>query len=91
LFNHFRGTDWMQEPCKSCPEKEADLGGCRCQAFLLTGDRYATDPICELSPEHHRITDAIKDAQHESATDDEAVPLLFRNTSNAKKLAASEG
>ena len=28
----------MKEPCRSCPERSKDFGGCRCQAYLLTGD-----------------------------------------------------
>jgi PqqA peptide cyclase len=52
VFRAFRGTSWMQEPCASCPRREIDFGGCRCQAFLLTGDARATDPVCELSPAH---------------------------------------
>jgi pyrroloquinoline quinone biosynthesis protein E len=88
LFTRFRGTEWMQEPCASCPEKEIDLGGCRCQAFMLTGDAYATDPICEFSPDHHLVDEAIAAAEHDTA--EEVVPLLFRNTSNAKKLALKE-
>jgi pyrroloquinoline quinone biosynthesis protein E len=51
-FMAFRGTDWMQEPCRSCPKREQDFGGCRCQAFALTGDARATDPVCHLSPNH---------------------------------------
>ncbi len=51
-FNAFRGDDWMQEPCRSCPRKHEDFGGCRCQAFALTGDARATDPVCHLSPQH---------------------------------------
>ena len=51
-FNAFRGTDWMQEPCASCSRREQDFGGCRCQAFLLTGDARATDPVCHLAPNH---------------------------------------
>src|SRR2546423_9045643 len=51
-FNAFRGTAWMQEPCASCPRREQDFGGCRCQAFALTGDAQATDPVCHLSPVH---------------------------------------
>jgi pyrroloquinoline quinone biosynthesis protein E len=51
-FNAFRGTDWMAEPCASCPRREQDFGGCRCQAFLLTGDAHATDPVCHLAPNH---------------------------------------
>lgn len=49
-FNEFRGSSWMSEPCKSCDRKEVDWGGCRCQAYALTGDPYATDPTCEKSP-----------------------------------------
>ena len=51
-FRAFRGTDWMREPCLTCPRREIDFGGCRCQAFLLTGDARATDPVCELSLAH---------------------------------------
>jgi PqqA peptide cyclase len=51
-FLAFRGTDWMQEPCKSCIRRDQDFGGCRCQAFLLTGDARAADPVCHLSPQH---------------------------------------
>jgi pyrroloquinoline quinone biosynthesis protein E len=54
-FNRFRGTAWMPEPCRECPQREIDFGGCRCQAALLTGDPAATDPVCGLSPQHHRI------------------------------------
>lgn len=54
-FNKFRGTDWMPEPCRSCDRKEIDWGGCRCQAFALTGDAANTDPACELSPVHQEI------------------------------------
>jgi pyrroloquinoline quinone biosynthesis protein E len=54
-FNRFRGTAWMQEPCRSCALRHDDLGGCRCQAFQLTGDAAATDPVCELSPHHDRV------------------------------------
>ena len=53
-FNAFRGTDWMQEPCASCARREIDFGGCRCQAFALTGDARATDPVCHLSPAQSR-------------------------------------
>ncbi|HZR16469.1 MAG TPA: pyrroloquinoline quinone biosynthesis protein PqqE [Verrucomicrobiae bacterium] len=55
-FNHFRGTEWMPEPCRSCEFREVDFGGCRCQAALLTGDARNTDPVCGLSPEHQRLS-----------------------------------
>src|SRR5438552_5187908 len=57
-FNRFRGTEWMPEPCRSCPQKEIDFGGCRCQAALLTGNAANTDPVCELSP-NRAIVDAV--------------------------------
>jgi PqqA peptide cyclase len=54
-FNAFRGTDWMVEPCRSCPRRTVDFGGCRCQAFALTGDARSTDPACSLSPLHQSM------------------------------------
>jgi pyrroloquinoline quinone biosynthesis protein E len=54
-FNRYRGTGWMPEPCQSCAFKEVDFGGCRCQAFALTGDAGNTDPACTLSPVHAEI------------------------------------
>jgi pyrroloquinoline quinone biosynthesis protein E len=54
-FNTFRGDDWMQEPCRSCARRDIDFGGCRCQAFALTGDARATDPVCHLSPRHDEV------------------------------------
>jgi PqqA peptide cyclase len=64
-FARFRGTDWMQEPCRSCPlgRQEADWGGCRCQALRLTGDAAATDPVCRFSPHHDRVVSARDSAQ----------------------------
>jgi PqqA peptide cyclase len=58
-FVAYRGTAWMPEPCRSCDRREIDWGGCRCQAFLLTGDAGATDPVCTLSPEHERVIAAL--------------------------------
>jgi pyrroloquinoline quinone biosynthesis protein E len=54
-FNAFRGTAWMKEPCASCARREVDFGGCRCQAFALTGDAKAADPVCHLAPDHARV------------------------------------
>ena len=54
-FEAFRGTGWMQEPCRSCDRRERDWGGCRCQALALTGDAASTDPACHLSPHHALI------------------------------------
>jgi pyrroloquinoline quinone biosynthesis protein E len=55
-FNAFRGTDFLPAPCASCERRYIDFGGCRCQAYLLTGDARATDPVCHLSPQHDRVT-----------------------------------
>ena len=59
-FNKFRGTSWMPEPCRDCPERERDFGGCRCQAALLTGSAGNTDPVCDLSPHRDRVDQFIE-------------------------------
>ena len=56
-FNAFRGTEFLREPCASCERREIDFGGCRCQAFALTGDARATDPVCHLSSQHALVTE----------------------------------
>jgi PqqA peptide cyclase len=80
-FNHFRGNDWMKEPCRSCPEKTRDFGGCRCQAYLLTGDPANADPVCDLSPHHHLVTDAVAAADAWESERNEAAgkSLTFRD------------
>jgi pyrroloquinoline quinone biosynthesis protein E len=75
-FNRYRGTGWMPEPCASCEFKEIDFGGCRCQAFALTGDAGNTDPACTLSPLHE---DIFKVAMQESAG--ETTRFIYRNFS----------
>jgi PqqA peptide cyclase len=77
-FNRFRGQAWMQEPCRSCPERNRDFGGCRCQAFLLTGDADAADPVCDLSPHHHLVTGAVEQAERGAPAVVER-PLIFRD------------
>lgn len=62
-FNRYRGDDWMPEPCRSCDEKDRDFGGCRCQAFLLTGDADNADPVCSKSAHHGMILDARREAE----------------------------
>jgi len=68
-FQAYRGDEWMSEPCRSCPRKAIDFGGCRCQAFALTGNAANTDPVCTLSPLRPLIDRSIQDA---------AVPADFR-------------
>ncbi len=60
-FQAFRGDAWMREPCRSCPRKTVDFGGCRCQAFALTGNAANTDPVCTLSPDRGMIDAAISE------------------------------
>lgn len=83
IFNLFRGFDWMPEPCRSCDEKSKDYGGCRCQAYLLTGDMTATDPVCGKSPHRREIDDIIQSADSPATTEH---PLVFRNSKNSKAL-----
>ena len=66
-FNRFRGTEWMPEPCRSCPQREIDFGGCRCQAALLTGNAANTDPVCTLSPNRASV-DAVLDDLNRSGS-----------------------
>lgn len=78
-FNHYRGQSWMKEPCASCNEKDKDFGGCRCQAFMLTGDADNTDPACGKSPHHQLILNARQAAESPKQLDP-----VFRNVKNSK-------
>jgi len=81
-FERFRGTGWMAEPCRSCERREIDWGGCRCQAFALTGDATRTDPACALSPDHSLLAGARADA-------DEGAPnFLYRQHSTASRRSS---
>lgn len=77
-FNNFRGTGWMKEPCASCDERNKDYGGCRCQAYKLTGDPHNADPTCSKSPNHNIIQRAILEAELPSSR-----PIVFRNRKNS--------
>lgn len=89
LFQRFRGTAWMPEPCRSCDRRELDFGGCRCQAFALTGDAARTDPVCHLSPDHALVADAVAAANHEPSTDTSS--LEPRPHPGSARLAAELG
>lgn len=84
-FNRYRGDTWMKEPCRSCPEKTRDFGGCRCQAYLLTGDAANADPVCELSPHHQAVLDAVAAAQRDAVP---VHPIRFRDDRNSRALSA---
>ena len=74
-FSHFRGDSWLPEPCRSCPEKLIDFGGCRCQAFLVTGDMMATDPACSKSLDHGKLSTAV---QRGAVVSPSKVQLVYR-------------
>jgi PqqA peptide cyclase len=88
-FNAFRGTEWMQEPCRSCPEQLKDYGGCRCQAFLLAGDAALADPVCDLSPHHALVTAAVDKAQQPGQPVRE-VQIVFRDNKNSRRLSEQQ-
>jgi PqqA peptide cyclase len=78
-FQKFRGEEWMPDPCKSCDRRARDFGGCRCQAFLLTGDAAATDPVCFLAPERSKV-DAVLAAVNVSSAEPLVKPTwLYRS------------
>lgn len=83
-FNRFRGFAWMKEPCRSCPDRFRDYGGCRCQAYMMTGDPSNPDPACHFAPDHHKVVELslplISGRVQEK-------PLVFRNPRNSRLLA----
>lgn len=85
-FNRFRGTHWMKEPCRSCEEREQDLGGCRCQAWLLTGDAAAADPVCSKSEQRSIVDKAIRQAEAPAAQSIKESPLVFRDPKQSRRL-----
>ncbi|MEB3791871.1 pyrroloquinoline quinone biosynthesis protein PqqE [Acinetobacter sp. IK40] len=85
-FNHFRGDAWMPESCRSCPDKQRDFGGCRCQAYMLTGDAANADPVCGKSEYHHLIEQARSESEQAASLEQ----LVFRNSKNSKRLALQQ-
>ena len=84
-FNRYRGTGWMKEPCASCDQKEIDLGGCRCQAYMLTRDAEAADPVCPKSPHYGVVLEAVRRAETGEA---QARPLVFRDPKASRRFIA---
>ncbi|HEY4392469.1 MAG TPA: pyrroloquinoline quinone biosynthesis protein PqqE [Polyangia bacterium] len=85
-FRAFRGEDWMPAPCRTCDERTKDFGGCRCQAFALTGDAAATDPACALAPRHDLVVAARVRAEAAStpaAAGSSTAPLRLRRFRSA--------
>lgn len=82
-FTRYRGDAWMKEPCRSCPERDKDFGGCRCQAFMMTGDATNADPVCDKSPFHAQLVAEVERLTAQS----ESLPLVFRNSKNSRRLS----
>ena len=79
----------MKEPCRSCPERDKDFGGCRCQAWLVTGDPASADPVCGLSPDRALIDRVVEEVNEATASEAAAggIPaMLFRNARNSRAL-----
>jgi pyrroloquinoline quinone biosynthesis protein E len=79
-FNRFRGTAWMPEPCRGCDRREIDWGGCRCQAFALTGNASRTDPVCALSPDHALVEAALRES------DGDPAPFTYRRYASKDRV-----
>lgn len=91
-FNRYRGTGWMKEPCRSCDQREEDLGGCRCQAYMLAQDPAAADPVCPKSPQHHVVQEAIERAERGAASPRVVEhPLVFRDPAASRRLSSLPG
>jgi len=86
-FNRFRGFDWMKEPCRSCDERFKDFGGCRCQAWMLTGDAANADPVCSKSPHHDQLLAYVERMNAGSDAGLER-PLVFRNMPESRRRSA---
>ena len=88
-FNRYRGDEWMKEPCRSCPEKVKDYGGCRCQAYMLTGDPANADPVCDKSPHHALVTQAVERAEQVRPAVGTKPVLFFRDDKNSRGLSGA--
>lgn len=92
-FSRYRGDDWMTEPCRSCPEKHKDFGGCRCQAYALTGDATNADPVCGKSAHHGLVQKVVEQAQRPRVRAEPEQALVYRSDANSRQrsTAASDG
>ena len=89
-FRRFRGEEWMPEPCRSCERRTEDFGGCRCQAFLLTGNAEATDPACSLAPAHSIVEAAVREANSGAAASLQPVSSSLPSQFNQQATALWE-
>jgi pyrroloquinoline quinone biosynthesis protein E len=80
-FNAYRGDAWMKPPCSDCDERHKDFGGCRCQAFQITGDATLADPVCSKSPHHEKVVELVR-----RAPTHRVVPIVFRSDQESRNL-----
>ncbi len=80
-FNAYRGDGWMKAPCRECDERHKDFGGCRCQAFLITGDATEADPVCGKSAHHAQVVQLVKQAPR-----GRTIPIVFRSDTESRRL-----
>jgi len=83
-FNRYRGDAWMKSPCRDCAEKNKDFGGCRCQAYALTGDAENADPVCGKSERHGEVLAVVMRAQQR--VEDGVRPIVFRTDANSRGM-----
>ncbi|HEY1058264.1 MAG TPA: pyrroloquinoline quinone biosynthesis protein PqqE [Limnobacter sp.] len=104
-FTRYRGDSWMKDPCRTCPDKAKDYGGCRCQAYLITGDAAQADPVCHKSPHHEKVVQFVEQAQTMSPNQPvykvqkaeqqagagltEAPVVWYRNDANSRHLSST--
>ena len=84
-FNAYRGEAWMKPPCRDCDERHMDFGGCRCQAFQITGDATQADPVCSKSPHHEKVVELVRRAPSQRV-----VPIVFRSDQESRRLHPAE-
>lgn len=89
-FNHYRGDSWMKEPCRTCPDKKKDFGGCRCQAYALTGAAENADPVCGKSPHHGELQTIVLQAQATRGAQVQEQPILFRTNANSMRFVEAK-
>jgi PqqA peptide cyclase len=80
-FNAYRGDAWMKPPCRDCDERHKDFGGCRCQAFMITGDAANADPVCSKSPDHDQVVQMVRQAPAQRR-----IPIVFRSDAESRLL-----
>ncbi|MFC3459815.1 pyrroloquinoline quinone biosynthesis protein PqqE [Massilia haematophila] len=90
-FNRYRGDAWMKSPCSGCADKDKDFGGCRCQAYAMTGDADNADPVCAKSPRHGEVQAVVMHARRtqEDGQRQQLQPILFRTDANSREMGGA--